>query len=194
MLTPLNRLFYWGEVSTRQLFKPEVVKAAAKGVRLFEVDRRPTQRLKCEAVEVADLDSRHIAYVVCDFMEESWLACLMHAGFDITKKTYILWEGVTYYLDQSAVSATVNYFADNCAPGSTINFDMVDNLDKLPWLLRVVTRWIGEPWLFGLTCTEKSIRSWQESFGLEVKKIIIIKDTAMGPSNFAIVSVVRPNR
>jgi O-methyltransferase involved in polyketide biosynthesis len=92
------------------LFKPEVVRATAKGVCLFEVDRYPTQKLKCDAVEAAGLDATHITYVPCDFMEENWLDCLNLAGFDVNKKTYILWEGVTYYLNKRAVSATLKLF------------------------------------------------------------------------------------
>jgi O-methyltransferase involved in polyketide biosynthesis len=93
------------------LFKPEVVRASAKGVRLFEVDRYPTQKLKCDAVEAAGLDTTHITYVPCDFMEENWLDSLKQAGFNVNEKTYILWEGVTYYLDKSAVSATLQLFS-----------------------------------------------------------------------------------
>jgi O-methyltransferase involved in polyketide biosynthesis len=102
------------------LFKPEVVRATAKGVRLFEVDRYPTQKLKCDAVEAAGLDTTHITYVPCDFIKENWLDCLKLAGFDVNKKTYILWEGVTYYLDKSAVSATLKLFT------GFFNFSWVD--------------------------------------------------------------------
>lgn len=175
------------------LFKPEVVAAVCvKGVCLFEVDRYPTQKFKREAAAAAGLDTQFITYVTCDFMEENWLDCLKQAGFDVTKKTYILWEGVTYYLDKNAVSATLQLFADNCISGSTINFDLCDNLNMVPWLLRASLRWINEPWLFGLTCTEQALRSWQEGFGLEVKRMKIIQDKTLN-TKFAIMSVVKPN-
>ena len=47
---------------------------------------------------------------------------LIGAGFDPDKPTYVLWEGVTMYLDADAVAETLSDFA-RLAPGSRIAFD-----------------------------------------------------------------------
>ena len=57
-----------------------------------------------------------------DFEKEDWLRRLIDKGFDIEKPAIYIWEGVTYYLDETAVLDTLRKVAGN-AGGSVIAFD-----------------------------------------------------------------------
>ena len=50
---------------------------------------------------------RHVAYVAHDFEHGSMTAALKAAGFDPDKRTFVLWLGVTPYLTEEAVFATL---------------------------------------------------------------------------------------
>ncbi len=95
---------------------------ADAGVRVFEVDAPATQAAKRRAVEAAGLSTEHVSFVATDFLEKSWLEALRETDFDPTRTTYLLWEGVTPYLDMDAVSATLRDVS-TLPPGSRIAFD-----------------------------------------------------------------------
>ncbi|NNL48614.1 MAG: class I SAM-dependent methyltransferase [Acidimicrobiia bacterium] len=119
---------------------------------LFEVDAPATQAVKRAAVEKAGLDASGVVFVPCDFNRQSWLDALKNHGFDSDKRTVILWEGVTMYLQKHAIDRTFGAVADLPA-GSSIAFDFFSR----EWLesaagkrSRRVSKLIyGEPWTFG---------------------------------------------
>ncbi|MDF1666784.1 MAG: class I SAM-dependent methyltransferase, partial [Planctomycetota bacterium] len=45
------------------------------------------------------------------------------AGFSRSKKTFVFWEGVTYYLEKMAVHGTLSKLARLLSPGSQVVFD-----------------------------------------------------------------------
>jgi methyltransferase (TIGR00027 family) len=80
-------------------------------VRAFEVDTVETQTQKRRALEKADIDSADVIFATADFNKESWLDALKRVEFDPDKPTFILWEGVTYYLEAEAVEAILQTVA-----------------------------------------------------------------------------------
>ncbi len=90
--------------------------------RVFEVDAPATQKAKRAALSKAGIDSSHVTFVATDFNQQPWLETLQAHGFDPAIPTYILWEGVTMYLDQEAVADSLHSLT-TLAEGSVIAFD-----------------------------------------------------------------------
>ena len=91
-------------------------------VRVFEVDTPATQRAKTQALDRAGIDASHVTFVETDFGQTSWLDALLVRGFDPALPTFILWEGVTMYLDEETVQTTLRKVS-GLAVGSRIAFD-----------------------------------------------------------------------
>ncbi|NND67200.1 MAG: class I SAM-dependent methyltransferase [Halioglobus sp.] len=130
-----------------------------EGLRVFEVDAPDTQTQKRAAIERARVDVTGVTFVTADFNRESWLEALTEAGFDSNQPTFILWEGVTPYLEPDAVRATLRTVADTLPAGSAIAFEyyalhLVEGTGTgYSRLIAPAARMVGEPWLFGLPCT-----------------------------------------
>lgn len=96
------------------------------GLRFFEVDRADTQAVKLErARALGDYPVGSAARVPCDFEREDFLDRLVAAGFDVRSPAVFVWEGVTMYLTEAAVRATLRRIATGCDPGSAVAFDYV---------------------------------------------------------------------
>ncbi|WIX88796.1 SAM-dependent methyltransferase [Amycolatopsis sp. DG1A-15b] len=110
----------------------------------YEVDLPATQRAKRQRVP----DRPHVHYVPVDLGSESLAAAL--GGFP-GKRTAVIWEGVTNYLTEQAVDATLRDLTRIVARGSTVIFTYVDRSAlgaDTPWHREVEK--VGEPWTFGL--------------------------------------------
>lgn len=94
------------------------------GLRMFELDQAATQQLKRTYLEKAGIDTTHVTFVETDFSGEDWFSALAAAGYDATKRTIFLWEGVTLYLGEAAVRNTLRTLKANSAKGSIIAADM----------------------------------------------------------------------
>jgi methyltransferase (TIGR00027 family) len=130
---------------------------AVAALTTFEVDHPATQARKVAIVEGEGLDTRAVVYVPVDFEHDRLDDALVAAGFDAARDSVFVWEGVTNYLTEDAVSSTLESIRRLTAPGSTLVFTYVDAgvLDGTsafpeagPWLRHV--RRAGEPWTFGL--------------------------------------------
>jgi O-methyltransferase involved in polyketide biosynthesis len=92
--------------------------------------------------------------------------------YDPMVRSFFVWEGVTNYLDERAVDATLRFVA-GAAPGSALLFTYVDRaLLEAPERFtgaasasRVV-RAAGEPWTFGLAPAE--LRGYLAARGLDL--------------------------
>ena len=91
-------------------------------VRVFEVDTPATKRAKRQALDRADIDASHVTFIETDFGQTSWFDALRERGFDPALPTFILWEGVTCYLDEQTVQSTLRKVS-SLAVGSQIAFD-----------------------------------------------------------------------
>jgi methyltransferase (TIGR00027 family) len=93
-------------------------------VRVFELDIRSTQESKIAALRAARLDiPEQVTLVRIDFTSEDMEQVLEHAGYDPGKRTLFIWEGVTYYLTEEAVHATLRFVHRNSPRGSRLCFD-----------------------------------------------------------------------
>lgn len=99
---------------------------AAGGLTVFEVDQPSVQGHKRESLEVAGIDPAHVAFVPVDFSVDELFDELAKAGYDASKKTALLWEGVTLYLPEAAVRKTLGDIRAHAAPGSVLALDLYD--------------------------------------------------------------------
>jgi methyltransferase (TIGR00027 family) len=94
-------------------------------VAVFEVDHPDTQARKCAVLqrELSALPA-HVRYVSVDFNQRDLASAMAAAGYSDTTRTFILWEGVTNYLTETAVDSTLRWCA-RAAPGSALLFTYV---------------------------------------------------------------------
>jgi methyltransferase (TIGR00027 family) len=93
-------------------------------LKFFELDQAKTQKLKKEYLKKAGIDTSHVNYVEVDFSTEHWYEKLEKAGYDSSKKSIFLWEGVTLYLSEKDVRNTLKEIKEHAAPGSIIVADL----------------------------------------------------------------------
>jgi methyltransferase (TIGR00027 family) len=120
------------------------------GVRVFEVDRADTQAAKRAQLPAG------VRYLAVDFERDRLGDALTAAGWEAQRRTLFLWEGVTGYLTEPAVTAVLCWIATT-APGSSVVFTylhggLLDGTRRFPGAARIMARLrrIGEPWTFGL--------------------------------------------
>jgi methyltransferase (TIGR00027 family) len=125
--------------------------------RVFEVDEPNTLEAKRRRLQlVYSTLPPHVTFIATDFNQRQLEAAMVQGGYDSTRRTFFIWEGVTNYLTEPAVDSTLRWFA-TAAPGSRVVFtyvhrlvlekpDMFIGADKV---FRDLKR-TGEPWTFGL--------------------------------------------
>jgi methyltransferase (TIGR00027 family) len=91
--------------------------------RVFEVDHPATQRRK--RARLTETESAGVRFAATDFLDGDLDPALAAAGFRPDQTTLFLWEGVTNYLDASAVDATLRWCA-GAPSGSQIVFTYID--------------------------------------------------------------------
>lgn len=97
---------------------------ADAGVTIFELDQPAVQSHKREMLQKTTINSNHVNFVTIDFSEDDLFAKLADAGFDPSKKTLLLWEGVTLYLSLTEVQRTMRLVKRRAAPGSILLADL----------------------------------------------------------------------
>lgn len=127
------------------------------GVRFFEVDQPASQREKLERLrQIPGYPLEAATYVPCDFEHHDFLERLVEAGFRTDAPALIVWEGVTPYLPEPAIRATLRRIATGCHPSTLLLFDhlsrkLVDAASrpaKDDHLMNFVDR-LGERIIFG---------------------------------------------
>jgi methyltransferase (TIGR00027 family) len=89
-------------------------------VRVFEVDHPATQAYKRRRAEGLTRACRELIYVAVDFEHESLAEKLSQAGHSAEQPTAWIWEGVTMYLTDAGLRATLAAVAGRFAPGSAL--------------------------------------------------------------------------
>lgn len=152
-------------------------------VMIYEVDAPATQATKRAAVAKAGFDTSHVKFVACDFSSQNWLVSLEASGFQRDQRTFILWEGVTMYLEEPAVRSSLIAVA-SLAAGSRVACDFLSN----EWLhctrgkiARAVFRTIyGEKLTYGFPIKgddfKGSVEDYVQSCGLLVESTHPIGD------------------
>src|SRR5262249_29111276 len=96
-----------------------------RAVGVFEVDHPDTQAAKRAALRhVLPQLPEHVRFVATDFTRDDLESRMVEAGYQASQRTFFLWEGVTNYLTEAAVDATVRWCA-GAAPGSGTLFTCV---------------------------------------------------------------------
>jgi methyltransferase (TIGR00027 family) len=145
---------------------------ALRSGRVFELDLPATQEYKKNRVrELLGSLPGHVTYVPIDFAKQDLAMVLESAGFDRKAKSLFIWEGVTMYIPESAVDATLRFVATNAAPGSRIVFDyfLESGLRAPTPSLRETTgrvAAVGEPFVFGMPADDA--RAFVKQRGLTI--------------------------
>lgn len=158
---------------TRAYRFAEMLRATA--ARVFEVDAPATSRLKQAKVRrLFGSLPPEVAYVQVDFERDSLEERLTQAGYSTSARTAFVWEGVTYYLQQSAVEQVLRFVRERSGPASAIIFDHIhrgivegrDTSFGAQQQRRYVQR-KGEPFVFGLDPEDLPGFLGRNGFGLE---------------------------
>ena len=128
-----------------------------QGVRFFEVDHPTTQADKLSRLaNLPGYPVQNATYVPCDFAINDFVERLEANGFRTNAPAFLLWEGVTLYLDERAVRATLRRVAERLDPRSVILFDHLGKKmgagnvrDPSSIAARDGVANMGEPLLFG---------------------------------------------
>ena len=136
-------------------------------VRVMEVDFGPTQTYKKQRLgEIVDVIPPNVSFVPMDFTKDNLLDQLRNAGYSEQQRTFFLWEGVTYYLPESAVKDTLHFVRDHSASGSRIAFDYFGASNPTVNNPRHVYAQWGEPLLFGFPSDRAREYVQQEGLGV----------------------------
>jgi len=126
-------------------------------VEFFEVDHPSTSVIKRNHVNRAlGTLPTSVKYVPVDFQCQSVQRALEESGFDATGRSLFLWEGVSNYLTEESVRATLS-FLSGLSPGTQLVFTYVDEaVIRDPSAFRGGREVQGtfakldEPWTFGI--------------------------------------------
>jgi methyltransferase (TIGR00027 family) len=124
------------------------------GVRFLEVDYGPTQEHKKQCVRTAlGALPTEVQFIPMDFTKDDLLTQLGKGEYSEKERSLYIWEGVTMYLPEKAITSTLRFIREHSAPGSKVVFDYT--LAGDPRLNNPATRFArwGEPWIFGFPGT-----------------------------------------
>jgi len=151
--------------------------------RVFEVDHPDTQDSKRTVMQrVAGEWSRSVAFVPVDFENEDLSRALLSSGFRAEKSSLFLWEGVTQYLSEQAVDATLAAIRRISHAKDCLIFTYIDCavLTDGPAAFPEAKRWLrgvqkrGEPWIFGL-CPEE-VQDFLNDRGFDLMRDVSTKE------------------
>lgn len=125
---------------------------------VFEVDHPATQTVKTEKIKkIFGSLPDHVIYVSADLERDDFGQKLLEEGYDISKKSLFLIEGLLAYLKPSVVDRIFSFIAKNSGKSSTILFDyhpqsVVDGNSDLETGRNICAHvsQMGEPFLFGI--------------------------------------------
>ena len=132
---------------------------AREGVRFFEVDQPASQADKRERVSrFPDYPLDAASFVACDFERDDFVSRLAGAGFEGGLPALVLWEGVIYYLLESAARETLCRVASELDPRSLLVFDYLNTkmarsssrLRPEDRAMKGIIDELGEPMQFGI--------------------------------------------
>ncbi len=90
----------------------------------FELDRAPTQRVKLQALRRAGVSVAGVRYVEVDFATRDWPSRLLNSEYDPAQPAVFLWEGVTLYITEDDIRATLSAVKRYAAEGSVLILDL----------------------------------------------------------------------
>jgi len=171
-----------------------------QAVTFYELDFPGTQKLKLDRLSKLNQASNNtIIHVPIDFNSQEIYPELLDYSYDPNKKTLIIWEGVSFYLDVSSVDATLEFFSQYTAEGSQLVFDyLIDDMlnenleyygakDALNW-----SQELNEPFLFSTNaskllymCKEKGLNVLSDIGSFEInEKYLMDKNQCLAGNAF----------
>jgi methyltransferase (TIGR00027 family) len=150
---------------------------------VFEVDHPATQRHKRAVLE--RLGARSPArYLTWNFEQRPMTElpdALAYIGHDRTRPTLTIWEGVTMYLTEPAIDASLAAIRTYSAPGSALamtyfNRARLDHPTIATRAIRVIVGGVGEPFKWGWD--PAALPAWMAARGLTVERDIGLPDAA----------------
>jgi len=149
-----------------------------KDTAIIEIDHPTTQEYKKRRVDAAlDGAPPNVVYASVDFTREGLADGLRRAGFRRDLKTYFICEGVSMYVPEDGIRATLTAIATESAPGSALLLEYL-NRGGLELLMRSPTGMIrnaidwGEPFVFGVP--DGQDREFFVGLGLELGETLKI--------------------
>jgi methyltransferase (TIGR00027 family) len=122
---------------------------------VFEVDHPATLAEKRRRLaRTGAMAPPNLRFAEIDFNKQSLPDVLLASGYDPSAKAFFIWEGVTNYLSEDAVDATLRYLGGT-KPGNRIVFTYVHKeileeiKDPSHQSLSQTLNRAGEPWTFG---------------------------------------------
>ncbi len=160
----------------RALRLPEL---AQHGVRVLEVDHPATQARKKSVLAQLGVHSP-AEYVTWDFEArpmEDLPDVLDEAGLDLARPVFTIWEGVTMYLTEPAIDASLRAIRAWSAPGSQLALtyfakSRIETPSLLTRMMKAAVATFGEPWKFGWTPEELPAY-------LAARDFTLVRDVAM---------------
>lgn len=132
------------------------------GVPVFEIDHPATQQRKQRVLGRLSVTSP-AHYVAWDFEKpmSELVGAMVEAGFDRSAPSLTIWEGVTMYLSEGAIDASLRAVHAWCAPGSQLAMTYfertrIEKPSPMMKLVRAVVRAGGEPFVWGWQAEELS--------------------------------------
>jgi methyltransferase (TIGR00027 family) len=131
---------------------------AFPGVRFFEVDLPlMSSQKKRQVKDIFGSVPDHVTYIPLNFNTQTLEGALTAAGWQASKKSLFIWEGVTYFISEQGVDSTLTFIAGKALPGSSVVFDyMLEPVIRGDYryygsrqIAGAVAR-RGEPYVFGI--------------------------------------------
>ncbi len=153
------------------------------GGSVFEVDHPATQGHKRATLDRIGAASP-ARYVTWDFEARPMAelpGALAAAGLDPTRPTFTIWEGVTMYLTEPAIDASLRAIRAWSAPGSQLAMTsfvkaMVDEPSLATRAIQQLVARLGEPWRWGWVPSE--LPAFMATRGWTVERDTGISDAA----------------
>ncbi len=154
------------------------------GARVFEIDHPATQGHKRATLERLGAPSP-ATYVPWNFEErpmEDLPEVLAEAGHDPAQPTFTVWEGVTMYLSEPAIDASLRAIAEWSLPEHSVlafTYFAKERLERpslVTRAIRSVVSQVGEPWRFGWDPEE--LPGYLAGRGFELADDLAISDAA----------------
>lgn len=159
---------------------------------VFEVDHPATQGHKRKVLAKLGASSP-ARYITWNFEErplDELADALAAAGHDRTVPTFTIWEGVTMYLTEAAIDASLRAIRSWSSPGSQLGMTYIERsrITKAPLAARAIQATVaglGEPWRWGWDPAE--LPDYLEARGWELDDDIGMTDgaRALMPAEFS---------
>ena len=126
----------------------------ARALKIVEVDHPATQSAKRERIARAGLpEPENLIFAPADFEREELGEVLARCGIGPGEPAFFSWLGVTMYLEEAAIDATLRAIAA-FAPGSEVTLTFRQPLDAASSMLAAITSGLGEPFVSFFTPEE----------------------------------------